>query len=122
MPVLLPVERVKQVCNPFQKAVWEQGPRLTRRAVADALINRRLASAPTSADHAARVAFFVENESTDPIDIDVGVPALGMTVATDGETLPELAEAVVDDMRETIARLRKWIVQLEPLVNLEPRH
>jgi len=50
------------------------------------------------------------------------VSGAGMTVATDGETLPELAEAVVDDMRETIARLRKWIVQLEPLVNLEPRH
>lgn len=50
------------------------------------------------------------------------VNGAGITVATDGETLPELAETIVDDMRETITRLRKWIVQLEPLVNLEPRH
>ena len=50
------------------------------------------------------------------------VNGAGMTVATDGETLPELAESVVDEMRETITRLRRWMAQLEPLLNLEPRH
>lgn len=50
------------------------------------------------------------------------VNGAGMTVATDCETLPELAESVVDEMRDTIARLKTWISQLEPLLSLEPRH
>ncbi len=50
------------------------------------------------------------------------VNGAGMTVATDDETLPELAESVVDEMRDAIARLQRWISQLEPLLSLEPRH
>lgn len=46
----------------------------------------------------------------------------GMSVGTDDETLPELAEAIVDDMRETVTRMRTWITRLEPLLALEPRH
>lgn len=45
-----------------------------------------------------------------------------MTVASDGVTLPELAESVLDEMRETITGLRRWTAQLEPLLNLDPRH
>lgn len=45
-----------------------------------------------------------------------------MSVPTGCETVPELAESLVDDMRGTIARLQKWIVRLEPLLGLEPRH
>lgn len=50
------------------------------------------------------------------------VNGAGMTVATDGETLLELTESVMDEMRETITRLRRWTAQLEPLLDLEPRH
>lgn len=50
------------------------------------------------------------------------VNGAGMTVSTDCETLPELAESVVDEMRDTIARLQRWVSQLEPLLSLEPRH
>lgn len=50
------------------------------------------------------------------------VNGAGMTVSTDCETLPELAESVVDEMRDTIARLQMWVSQLEPLLSLEPRH
>nr|WP_308606022.1 Tn3 family transposase post-transcriptional regulator TnpC [Massilia sp. DJPM01] len=50
------------------------------------------------------------------------VNGAGMTVATDDETLPELAETVMDEMRDMIARLQSWISQLEPLLSLEPRH
>jgi hypothetical protein len=46
----------------------------------------------------------------------------GMTVGTDAETLPELADAIVGDMRESITRMRAWIAKLEPLLKLEPRH
>jgi hypothetical protein len=46
----------------------------------------------------------------------------GMSVGTDAETLPELADAIVDDMRETVARMRTWIARVEPLLKLEPRH
>jgi hypothetical protein len=46
----------------------------------------------------------------------------GMSVGTDAETLPELADAIVDDMRDTITRMRIWIAKLEPLLKLEPRH
>jgi len=46
----------------------------------------------------------------------------GMSVGTDAETLPELADAIVDDMRDTVTRMRTWIARLEPLLKLEPRH
>lgn len=50
------------------------------------------------------------------------VNGAGMSAGTDCETLPELAESVVDEMRDTISRLQRWISQLEPLLSLEPRH
>lgn len=45
----------------------------------------------------------------------------GMSVDTDAETLPELAEAIVEEMTETAERMRKWIAKIEPLTRLEPR-
>lgn len=39
-------------------------------------MERRLAMTPGTDDHAARVAFLVENESLDAIEVDVGVPVL----------------------------------------------
>jgi hypothetical protein len=48
------------------------------------------------------------------------VKGAGVSVATDGETLPELAESVVDEMHETITRLQKWMSQLESPLGLEP--
>lgn len=50
------------------------------------------------------------------------VNGAGMSVGTDRETLPELAESVVDEMRDTINRFQRWVSQLEPLLSLEPRH
>ncbi|MBA5640334.1 hypothetical protein H3H37_25060 [Duganella sp. LX20W] len=46
----------------------------------------------------------------------------GMSVGTGAETLPELADTIVDDMRDTVTRMRTWIARLEPLLKLEPRH
>lgn len=46
----------------------------------------------------------------------------GMSLGTEGETLPELADTIVDDMKETVTRMRTWIARLEPLLKLEPRH
>ncbi|KDP83349.1 hypothetical protein CF70_025990, partial [Cupriavidus sp. SK-3] len=45
----------------------------------------------------------------------------GMTVATDEETLPELAFDVTAEVLRTITILQGWIRRLEPLERLTPR-
>lgn len=76
MPVALPVSAVIAHCNPYgSSAPW--GVPVDMADVKLALSQRRLAAEPGSDDHAARIAYLVENPATDPIAIDVGVPALG---------------------------------------------
>ncbi|HEJ2342738.1 TPA: hypothetical protein SMW50_005771 [Pseudomonas aeruginosa] len=76
MPVAIPVSAVTKHCNPYgSSAPWGE---IVRRAdVERALSERRFAPAPGSDDHAARIAFLVENPASDPIGIDVGCPVLG---------------------------------------------
>lgn len=78
MPVDLPVRRLAQHCNPFRATPW--GLRVTKAQVRQALRERRLVSVPGTEDHAGRIAYLVENTASDPIEIDVGVPALGCWV------------------------------------------
>lgn len=79
MPVLLPVTRLSEICNPFLEEIW--GSCVTEDAVREALLQKHFVDTPDTGedtfDHAGRIAFFVENESCDPIDIDVGVPVIG---------------------------------------------
>lgn len=46
----------------------------------------------------------------------------GMSVATDRETLPELAEEVISEAQTIIATMQKLIMQVEPLERLEVHH
>lgn len=67
-----------------------------------ALAERRLVSHPDTDDHAGRIAYLIENEAEDAIEIDVGVPAMGCHVGwliQDGNH--RLAAAIIA-RRETI--------------------
>lgn len=76
MPAALPVSAVIAHCNPYgASAPW--GVPVAMADVELALTERRFAPEPGRDDHAARIAYLVENPATDPIAIDVGVPALG---------------------------------------------
>lgn len=50
--------------------------RVTQSMVDDAMRARRFECKPGTDDHAARIAYLVEHEARDAIEIDVGVPAL----------------------------------------------
>lgn len=74
MPVLLPTARLARHCNPFRGEPWSV--RVTKQMVRHALQERRFERKPGTIDHAARIAFLIEHEATDAIEVDVGVPAL----------------------------------------------
>lgn len=74
----LPVKKLAQHCNPFIANVW--GAPVRQSDVRIALRDRRLISEPGTDDHAGRIAYLVENEAQDEIQIDVGVPCLGCHV------------------------------------------
>jgi len=60
---------------------------MSRTAVRLALADGRLVGVPGTDDHAGRIAFLVEHEAQDAIEVDVGVPVLNywMTwMVTDG--------------------------------------
>ena len=75
MPVELPVKNLAEHCDPFRFDPW--GARVKRRHVDLALRDRRFARTPGTNEHAARIAFLVQNLAHDPIEIDVGCPSLG---------------------------------------------
>lgn len=75
VPVDIPVHRIARHCNPYRgEEPW--GCLVTKRDVRRALAERRLVSAPGSSDHAGRIAYLVENEADDAIEVEVGAPAL----------------------------------------------
>jgi hypothetical protein len=92
MAVMIPVEKIARICNPYRSRAW--GVEVTLHQVRWAIKMGFIAKDPVEEayflhveNHAARIAFFVKNESDDPIEIDVGVPALGCHVewiVTDG--------------------------------------
>ena len=87
MVVLLPVHRLKRHCNPYGFNPPWGDIRMTRAAVRHALAERRLVDQPGGDDHAGRIAFLVEHEAKDAIEVDVGIPALNYWIGwmvTDG--------------------------------------
>ncbi|WP_034301968.1 Tn3 family transposase post-transcriptional regulator TnpC [Herbaspirillum sp. RV1423] len=46
----------------------------------------------------------------------------GLSVATDEESLPELAAEVISEVQEIIFTLQKWVRRIEPLEKLEAKH
>lgn len=79
MPVRLSLSVLSSRYDPFEHEVW--GTPVTVDDVRQALAERRLAAAPGGSDHAARIAYLVENPASDPVSIDVGVPSLGCAVS-----------------------------------------
>lgn len=78
MPVAISVRRLARYCNPFRGHPW--GTKVSRQSVRKALAERRLVSEPGTDDHAGRIAFLILHEANEPIDVDVGVPAMGCHV------------------------------------------
>lgn len=78
MPVDISVRRLQKYCNPYEGHPW--GTSVSRKDVERALRERRLIAQPGTDDHAGRIAYLVENEAPDHIEVDVGVPALGCYV------------------------------------------
>ena len=75
MTVSIPVLRLRRHCNPYARNPWGPGMFL-RSHVRQALSEGRLQPIPGGSDHAGRVAFLVVNRAAEPIQLDVGVPAL----------------------------------------------
>ena|ERR1700733_1556486 len=95
MPVLIPVANLAELHNPFECSPWGWGS-CSLDAVTVAIQQKRFESKPnflidTLQDSKefdiARIAYLVETGWSDPINIDVGVPALGCYIdwmITDG--------------------------------------
>jgi hypothetical protein len=104
---LIPVARLRAVCDPFLSSPWEEVASISVEDVQQALNNRLDGSKPYSkqritdkswntADHIARIAYLVAEGWDDPIEVDVGVPHLGCWMdwmVTDGNH--RLAAAIV---------------------------
>lgn len=75
MPVLIPLRRIVHHCNPYANSPW--GVKVQRSDVRKAIREQRFVSHLDTGDHAGRIAFLVENPSSDAIEVDVGVPSLG---------------------------------------------
>ncbi len=93
MPAHIPVRALQQLGDPFENCPWHSCGCLSREGIAEALSTDNLWAkhAQLFGDrdhHHARVAYFVRYpELIDPIEVDVGVPALGCHVdwpITDG--------------------------------------
>jgi len=92
LPVLVAIDNLRKVCDPYKEQPWRIGGSLTREMVADCIQTGNLSDVVTQEgclppktltieQHAARVAWFVVHGWTDAIDIDVGVPSLGCVVS-----------------------------------------
>lgn len=72
---LIPVQSIAKHWNPFEVSPW--GVLVSKEDVLHALSTGRLIDYPGSDDHAGRIAYLVQNETQDAIDIDVGCPSFG---------------------------------------------
>jgi len=86
----IPVERLREVCDPYAQELW-CFRRVTLAMVQACVTSGILRPTPTSSrvarDHAKRIAWFAVHGWTDHISIDVGVPSLGFQpwwIVTDG--------------------------------------
>lgn len=78
MAIDISLQRLVELANPLGEAsAW--GGAVTQACITRALSERRLAPLPGGDDHAARIAFLVNNPAVDPISIDVGIPSMTAT-------------------------------------------
>lgn len=95
--VFLSVRMLESRCSPFTTIVWDTDRPVLPEDVRESLENQTLispeeaAATPNAAQslhqHAARIAWLVTNNWSEPIEVDVGVPSLGYEPAwpvTDG--------------------------------------
>lgn len=83
MSILIPTNKLKNICNPFGTNIWmHQGPPIFKKDIKRAIKENRLngkffENKPNSWKyHCSRIAYFVVNGWEDAIQIDVGVPSL----------------------------------------------
>lgn len=80
-PDRIRLARLAHLCNPLETSPWS-----TPASEADvrlAIETGRLVSDPlpgNEGDHAGRIAYLVVNPASDPIDLDVGVPEMGVEI------------------------------------------
>lgn len=93
MSTSIPLSAIEAFRSPFENDVWRCGivsKAMVEQAVHEgqaydfiqwnAVINACPNQAPSQQQHAARIAYLVKHGWNDCIDIDVGVPSLGMVV------------------------------------------
>lgn len=75
MPIAISLQRLVELANPLgEESAW--GGPVTQDCITLALSEHRLNPLPGGTDHAARIAFLVDNQASEPISIDVGVPSM----------------------------------------------
>ena len=75
MPVQIEVVLIQKHSDPFRDHPW--GVMVTKKQVEKALRSGQLVPQPTDTNHAGRIAYLVENEAQDAIELDVGIPSMG---------------------------------------------
>ena len=78
MSIAIPVKKLAEYCDPYLDTPWKT--KVSKWDVARALFDNRLVDHPYSEDHAGRIAYLIKHPTTDAIEIDVGVPAVGCLV------------------------------------------
>lgn len=104
MAVLIKVDKIAVICNPIDTNPWWYGSPVTHRRIKNAIEKRRFVDSPGTKDHAARIAYFVENPPEDAIEIDVGVPSMGFYpewIINDGNH--RLAAAIFSGQKHILA-------------------
>jgi hypothetical protein len=71
-----PLKAVAKLCNPFKKSCWYGLEKPITREEVKACIESGYAPATIRGGHIRKIADFVQNGWENPIQIDVGVPAL----------------------------------------------
>ena len=80
MPVLIPVKKLKEQCDPFKDLVWGCDS-ISRNDIKDAIKEKSFVSNHKFNDNewdenVGRIAYFVVNGWSDAIEIDVGIPSM----------------------------------------------
>ena len=118
MTIWVSVELLQQYCDPYRSNPLDNS-KLTRAEVRKALVNRTLESIPGTKKHAERIAFFVQRGIKDPIELDVGVPALGYEtrwMCTDGNH--RLAAAIYTKQKLILADISGQVDYIKTLFGL----
>lgn len=85
MPVLIPVSKLQQLCNPYGCDLWNVGP-ISRHEVETAILTGALESLPIPPNrkqlqyhnlHVRRIAYLVTHGWSDAIEVDIGIPSHG---------------------------------------------